>query len=117
MEVVSKKYLCYLLCSETSTKTYIGITNNLEKRIRQHNGERVGGAKYTHSGRPWKVYGCVEGFDLNKSAVLKFEWRWKFLSRKEKGTPLQRRLNSLDKLLNNNDLNLNLLFIKYILHE
>lgn len=96
---LSEPYVCYLLISECSNKTYVGITNNLERRIKQHNGERTGGAKYTCSGRPWKVYGYVCGFSNDKSSVLKFEWRWKFLSKKEKGQPLEKRIKSLNKLI------------------
>jgi len=96
---MEKKYVCYLLVSSESNKTYVGITNNLSRRIRQHNGECSGGAKYTCQGRPWRVYGYVEGFGENKNLVLKFEWRWKYLSRKEKGTVIDRRINALDKLL------------------
>ena len=40
-------YNLYLLENTENTKTYLGITNNLERRIRQHNRELAGGAKYT----------------------------------------------------------------------
>jgi predicted GIY-YIG superfamily endonuclease len=99
--VEKKEYVCYLLISECLDRTYIGITNNLEKRIKQHNGQISGGAKYTCSGRPWKIYGFVNGFCMDKSSVLKFEWRWKFLSKKERGSPLEKRLKSLNKLIEN----------------
>lgn len=94
-------YVCYMLVSEiASLKTYIGITNDLTRRIKQHNGLCSGGAKYTTSCRPWKVYGYVRGFGEDKSLVLKFEWRWKYLSRKEKGTSIERRINALTKVMN-----------------
>ncbi len=92
-------YVCYLLTSETSSKTYVGITKCITKRLKQHNGEYTGGAKYTCQGRPWKVYGFVTGFGEDKSYVLKFEWRWKYLSRKEKGETIQRRIKAVQKLL------------------
>jgi structure-specific endonuclease subunit SLX1 len=94
-----KKYVCYLLLSDVSNKTYVGITNNLTKRIRQHNGECSGGAKYTCQGRPWVIYGYVDGFEEDKSFVLKFEWRWKFISRQQRGNPIDRRMKALEKLL------------------
>ena len=31
---------------------YAGVTNNLQRRIKQHNGELRGGARYTASRRP-----------------------------------------------------------------
>lgn len=96
-----KSYVCYMLVSSISNKTYIGITKCVSRRLRQHNGECVGGAKYTCQGRPWKIYGYVDGFGENKSFVLKFEWRWKYLSRKENGSTIERRMKALDKLINN----------------
>jgi len=41
----------------------VGITTNLSRRLRQHNGAVVGGAKATRIGRPWKIGLTVEGFD------------------------------------------------------
>ena len=38
---------CYIIYNKN--KSYVGITNNLNKRIRQHNGMIKGGAKYTTS--------------------------------------------------------------------
>ena len=43
-----KKWLIYILeCRDGSL--YCGITNNIEKRLKQHKGEIKGGAKYTRS--------------------------------------------------------------------
>jgi len=51
---VIKKYNVYVVeCSDGSY--YTGITNNIEKRLRQHNGEIVGGAFYTQNKRPVKL--------------------------------------------------------------
>jgi len=69
-------YVCYLLKSETSNRTYIGVTTNLKKRLRQHNGEICGGAKYTRSNRPWKPVLYVSGF-YTKNQALSFEYRVK----------------------------------------
>ena len=47
-------WLIYLLeCGYDSF--YCGITNNLERRLKQHNGEIKGGAKYTRSHLPCKL--------------------------------------------------------------
>ena len=40
-------YIVYLLKNSNNNCTYVGITNNPERRIRQHNGEIKGGARYT----------------------------------------------------------------------
>ena len=42
-----KDHFVYLLFNKTVNKSYIGTTNNLELREKQHNGEAKGGAKYT----------------------------------------------------------------------
>ena len=59
--------------SERSVRTYVGCTNNLERRLRQHNGEIVGGAKHTRKGRPWNIVCYFHGFESQKDA-LSFEW-------------------------------------------
>ena len=49
-----KKWLIYILeCRDGSL--YCGITNNIEKRLKQHKGEIIGGAKYTRSHWPCKL--------------------------------------------------------------
>ncbi|GMH90337.1 hypothetical protein TrST_g1366 [Triparma strigata] len=70
-------YIVYCLKSTTSSRTYIGSTNDLKRRLRQHNGELAGGAKSTHSGRPWIVGTTVSGFGTSRSAATSFESSWK----------------------------------------
>lgn len=44
-------YQVYIIrCSDGSL--YTGITNNIERRLEQHNGTRRGGARYTRAKRP-----------------------------------------------------------------
>jgi predicted GIY-YIG superfamily endonuclease len=92
---------CYLLrtCDGGSQKTYVGITPDLDRRLRQHNGLQSGGAKATH-GRQWERACHVRGFP-DHTAALQFEWRWKQLSRPPKayGQPIERRLRALQQLL------------------
>ena len=59
---------------------YTGWTNNLEKRIKDHNAGR--GAKYTKARRP-VVLVYKEEFPTKQEA-MKREWEIKRLSRKEK---------------------------------
>lgn len=93
----------YLLVS-THGNTYVGATVNLERRLRQHNRELVGGAMATSrlvkQGECWSRACYVEGFPDWRTA-LQFEWRWKQLSRQlpRKMQPLDRRMQALDKLL------------------
>ncbi len=81
----------YVYILECSDKTlYTGWTNNLEKRVQEHNSSRYG-AKYTSSRRPVKLV-YVERL-ASLSEVLKREGQIKKLSRKKK---LQLIENGLD---------------------
>tara|TARA_B110001450_G_C17219038_1_gene318622 strand:+ start:44 stop:406 length:363 start_codon:yes stop_codon:yes gene_type:complete len=69
-------YMVYLLIntSNTNNYTYLGITNNSIRRLRQHNGELKGGAKYTHAFKgdgQWVYYLKIK--NLTKSEALSIE--------------------------------------------
>ncbi len=51
---------------------YTGITNNLERRLKQHNGELRGGAKYTEYRRPVELVYAKKYPTRSKAA--KREW-------------------------------------------
>ena len=94
----------YLLVS-TKGNTYIGATVDLNRRLRQHNKEIVGGAKRTGKkvaqGQSWTRVLHVSGFP-SWSAALQFEWRWQRLSRKTQSVPntfLERSKKALNDLL------------------
>jgi structure-specific endonuclease subunit SLX1 len=97
-------YYVYLLES-TNHNTYVGATVNLDHRLRQHNCEIKGGAvatsKKVKKGEKWERVCHVAGFP-SWSEALKFEWAWKFYSRKlsQKMFPLKRRKQALKTLLN-----------------
>ena len=87
-------FLCYLIYNSEG-RTYIGYTNNFRERIRRHNGELSGGAKYTtaHKGATgWEPVAIVGGFQ-DKCLAMSFEWRMK------------RKLNSKGKLKPSSGLN------------
>ena len=98
-----ENYIIYLLINSCNSNTYVGITNNKERRIRQHNGELVGGAKYTTSKKgdgEWMYYGYIE--NLDKSLALSLEKRIQIKSRRMKGiNPLERRLAAIKEILSN----------------
>ena len=97
------KCFVYLLES-TNHSTYIGATVDLDHRLRQHNMEIKGGARATSikvkKGELWTRVCYVEGFPT-WSEALKFEWAWKFYSRRlsRELSPLDRREQALNKLL------------------
>ena len=72
-------YVYVLRCSDNSL--YTGITNNLERRLKEHN-ESKRGAKYTRSRRPVKLESYQEYG--SRSSALKEEARFKSLSRTQK---------------------------------
>ncbi len=55
-------------------RSYIGYTVDMAKRLRQHNGELVGGAKATRWCEGWRVVWTVKGFATVNHA-LQLEWR------------------------------------------
>lgn len=64
----------YLLKNTNNNKIYLRITNNLERRLRQHNNFIKGGAKYTHNFKGnglWYYYTVIP--DLSKSECLSIE--------------------------------------------
>lgn len=73
-------WYCYILRNtqaQYAHLTYNGSTNNPKRRLRQHNEEICGGARYTHGrGGGWEIYALVTGFVDHKNA-LSCEWRIK----------------------------------------
>tara|TARA_B110000881_G_scaffold55469_1_gene47306 strand:+ start:178 stop:447 length:270 start_codon:yes stop_codon:yes gene_type:complete len=81
IEISEKIWTIYIL--ECGDKTlYCGITNNLEKRMRQHRGEIKGGAKYTRSRQPFSITYTEEV--LTKSEALKREFIIKKMAKSDK---------------------------------
>ncbi|XP_073146460.1 structure-specific endonuclease subunit slx1 [Henckelia pumila] len=78
------RWVVYLILSSESNpplKTYVGVTNDFSRRLKQHNGELKGGAKASRAGRPWICACLIKGF-RNKSTACKVESKWKSFSRK-----------------------------------
>jgi predicted GIY-YIG superfamily endonuclease len=48
-------WFVYVLNSDSLPRTYVGVAVDPERRLRQHNGELVGGARSTRAGRPWQI--------------------------------------------------------------
>ncbi|KAJ0975621.1 hypothetical protein J5N97_017586 [Dioscorea zingiberensis] len=71
----------YLIVSSRIPRTYVGVTTNFARRLKQHNGELKGGAKASSAGRPWTLACIIRGF-RNRSEACVFESKWKITSRK-----------------------------------
>jgi len=98
------EYLVYVLINTSHNKTYVGITNNPTRRLRQHNGELVGGARYTTSNKgtgKWFFYGFIK--NLEKIQSLSIEKRIKLKSKKLKGRPIDRRVKAINIILSDYD--------------
>ena len=92
-------YFIYLLYHKNKNRTYLGITNNLKRRWRQHNGEIKGGAKYTTNvlkyGKWIPVCICQMP---DKSSALSFERKIKNSRKKTKGSHvIARRIYAINK--------------------
>ena len=73
-------YVYVVVCNDKSF--YCGITTNITRRLKQHNGELKGGAKYTRARRPCKLIYTKKA--MNRSIASKEESTFKKLSRKQK---------------------------------
>ena len=74
-------YYVYIIRCEGNF-LYTGITTNLKRRFSQHKGEKVGGAKYTHSHKVLKIE-CVFSAE-NRSQASRLEYRIKTLAKDKK---------------------------------
>ena len=70
----SRDWAVYIVECRDGT-LYTGITNNVQRRLNQHNKGK--GCKYTKTRYPVKLRGYVEGF--TKSEALKIEYKIKQL--------------------------------------
>lgn len=103
-------YYVYLLASSKSNMTYVGATTDLDRRLRQHNKELVGGATVTgirvSRGETWRRICHIAGFPT-WNAALQFEWRFKQLTRRIPvdvamalgGGSIARRRHALERLI------------------
>ena len=80
MHDIHMAYNVYLLHTNGGGKTYIGMTNEPERRLDQHNRVKSGGARST-AGHIWKHACVINGFP-DKTSALQFEWMWKHISKK-----------------------------------
>lgn len=84
---------------ENAGYTYAGVSPDPVRRLRQHNGEIKGGAKYTTGkGCGWQHICLISGFK-DKIQAMQFEWAVKHVAPRNIGG-LHMRINKLYKVLN-----------------
>ena len=65
-------YTVYYLYSIKLNKYYIGKTNNINRRLKEHNnGEEI----YTKKGTPWTLIGYIECKDNNDATKLESKFK------------------------------------------
>jgi predicted GIY-YIG superfamily endonuclease len=75
---------------ENKGYTYVGVSPDPVRRLRQHNGEICGGAKYTTSKGPgWKHVCLIGGFD-DKIQSMQLEWAIKHVPPRSAGGLMNR---------------------------
>ncbi|XP_078152279.1 excinuclease ABC, C subunit, N-terminal [Carex rostrata] len=94
----------YLIVSSRLPRTYVGVTTNFTRRLKQHNGELKGGAKASSAGRPWSLACIIRGFE-NRSEACEFESKWKNISKKM--TRKKKEENPINSLLRHREEALN----------
>jgi predicted GIY-YIG superfamily endonuclease len=130
MEKKTKHY-CYILKNNNEgdiNKTYNGYTVNPCRRIRQHNQEIKGGAKYTkkYGDKKWEMYVLLSGLP-DKNNALQCEWKIKHPDNKKRRSSKYNtdigRINGLievinqnkwtnNSIINNSDMELELIILK-----
>jgi len=95
---MSKVNFCYILFNTINQKTYVGYTNNPTRRLRQHNGELSGGARFTKrvrdsstSGMKWEFLVLLSStsIEFNKNKALSLEWHIKHPTGKRQSKAFQ----------------------------
>ena len=91
-----KEWFFYII--QNGSCTYAGVSPDPIRRLRQHNGEIKGGAKYTTSkGSGWKHVCIVSGFQT-KIQSMQFEWAVKHQKPRNVGG-IDARLKKLNEVM------------------
>ncbi|MCA8950364.1 MAG: GIY-YIG nuclease family protein [Planctomycetes bacterium] len=65
-------WFVYALASDSLGATYVGISTDVARRLRQHNGESPGGARATRRGRPWRIVAVSDAL-ANRALAMRSE--------------------------------------------
>ena len=95
----------YCLATPDWTRSYVGVTSNVRRRLRQHRGEIEGGAEATRKipcRADWQLVCELRGF-ASRQHARQWEARWhrggvpRFKALAKTAVPLKRRLLHLAK--------------------
>ena len=99
--IMSKPWILYCIVTPDRSRSYVGVTVNLKRRLRQHRGELKGGAKSTRGHHDWVLFYAIRGFP-DKRTVLQWEWRLHRLGKQKSSRGLHctgcRRLDAFKKV-------------------
>ena len=92
-----KEWYFYIIKNQNCT--YAGVSPDPVQRLRKHNGEIKGGAKYTLSKGPgWEHVCLISGFK-NKIQSMQFEWAVKHEPPRNVGG-IDSRIEKIKKVMN-----------------
>ena len=91
-----KNYVSVYILRTSSDTLYIGQTNNLEKRIKEHQSKSSKSAKYTRYFQSFELV-YLESF-LTRAEAMKREWQLKQWSRAKKEALITGNKKLLKKL-------------------
>ena len=92
-------WVCYIIYHKGCGATYVGVSPDHIRRLRAHNGEICGGAKYTKSKGPGWIHVClIKGFPTKQNS-LQFEWAVKHVAPRNVGG-LASRLHKMNIVMN-----------------
>ena len=104
MDSTQSTHYCYVIYNDQGL-TYNGYTVDPARRLRQHNKEIKGGAKYTSRHSGWKYLYIVTSPQFTKNTALSFEWSVKYPNNKrprpKQYSSVHGRLESLQLVLRN----------------
>jgi predicted GIY-YIG superfamily endonuclease len=80
-------FYCYIIAHSNGRSTYNGYTNNLHRRLRQHNGEIKGGARATArvkttQGGEWSYIATLTSPEWTAQRAMMHEWTIKLPTRR-----------------------------------
>ena len=77
-------FYCYIIAHSNNRSTYNGYTNNLQRRLRQHNGEIKGGAKATTRLKDgeWRYIATLTSPEWTAQRAMVHEWTCRYPTRR-----------------------------------